>query len=149
METNEPAKEYEVLVDDNFHFMDESERSSMGSFATLREALSLCLEIIGRDILQGDCEHKTAEEINNAYMMMGEDPHIVGPHKMPFSAWDYAKDLATALAGKTRSDAVPAEQQFRAGWLAGFLSFENKATPEVAYRIFEAFLDSEQDEAEG
>ena len=33
---------YHVLVDDNFHYMDEKERRELGAFATLEDALAAC-----------------------------------------------------------------------------------------------------------
>jgi hypothetical protein len=37
---------YEILVDDNFHFMDEDERHTFGNFPTLEMALDACREIV-------------------------------------------------------------------------------------------------------
>ena len=34
---------YAVLVDDNFHYMEEDERRLHGSFATIEEAISACV----------------------------------------------------------------------------------------------------------
>lgn len=36
------SKKYEVYVDDNFHFMDESERYKLGAFETCEEAIAAC-----------------------------------------------------------------------------------------------------------
>jgi hypothetical protein len=37
---------YKVLIDDNFHFMDESERIQHGVFATADEAIAACKLIV-------------------------------------------------------------------------------------------------------
>jgi hypothetical protein len=35
------SKKYEVYVDDNFHFLDESERYRLGAFETCEEAVAV------------------------------------------------------------------------------------------------------------
>jgi len=37
---------YQVFVDDNFHFMDESERYNLGEFSTREEAIATCKKIV-------------------------------------------------------------------------------------------------------
>lgn len=41
---------YKVLVDDNFHFMDESERYEAGVFSTVEEAITKCKSMIDADL---------------------------------------------------------------------------------------------------
>ena len=41
---------YKVLVDDNFHFMDESERYEAGVFSTVEEAIAKYKRIIDADL---------------------------------------------------------------------------------------------------
>jgi len=41
-----PAGKYTVLVNDNFHYMDESERYELGSFETLDEAIAACKKVV-------------------------------------------------------------------------------------------------------
>lgn len=38
-------KKYTVQVDDNYHYMDESERYSAGTYTTLEEAIKVCEDI--------------------------------------------------------------------------------------------------------
>jgi hypothetical protein len=37
---------YQVLIDDNFHYQDESERVKHGVFATSEEAVAACRSIV-------------------------------------------------------------------------------------------------------
>jgi hypothetical protein len=41
---------YKVIVDDNFHYMDESERYEHGVFATAEEAIAACKRIVDEDL---------------------------------------------------------------------------------------------------
>lgn len=117
MEKTHETKTYTVLVDDNFHFMDEDERYTLGVFPTKREALNASLKLVGEDLLGASPADATAEDLTACYEAGGEDPFIVG---VPFSAWDYAADLARVLAGKPPSECETAERCFRSGWLAGY-----------------------------
>lgn len=92
---------YAVDVDDNFHFMDEDERWRLGRFATYEEAVAAAKRLI-EEFFDCDISEKTAEELFEGYMMMGDDPFIfpVGGAPEPpdrFSAWDYAKAYAERL----------------------------------------------------
>jgi hypothetical protein len=84
---------YIVYVDDNFHFMDESERYKLGEFATFEEAVRISKKIVDEFLLSGYKPGMTARQLYEGYMMFGEDPFIGGPAEKPyhFSAWEYAK----------------------------------------------------------
>jgi len=139
---------FTVLVDDNFHFMDEDERWTAGTYDSLREALERCLQMVGQDLLQGHQATMAAADLYESYTMMGDDPFIAGPMKSMFSAWGYAQELATFLAGKTESAAPVAEEAFRAGWLAGFLAFEKNVSGTTATRMLDVLLEPVEEEAE-
>jgi hypothetical protein len=82
---------YRVLVDDNFHFMDEDERYTHGEYESLAEAIAACKKIVD-DCLNGEYKPgMTAEALYLNYEMFGDDPWISGGDGVPFSAWDYAK----------------------------------------------------------
>ncbi len=90
---------YTVFVDDNFHFMDESERYKLSEFETYDAAIAACKKIVDEFFApheKGECSFK---ELWDGYTMFGEDPFIVpedeGSH---FSAWDYAKQKCYELA---------------------------------------------------
>jgi hypothetical protein len=44
---------YRVLIDDNFHFMNEDERCTHGEFESLAEAIAACKKIVD-DCLNGE-----------------------------------------------------------------------------------------------
>jgi hypothetical protein len=43
---SQPPKKYQVIVDDNYHYMDESERYTQGSYDSAEEALEACRKIV-------------------------------------------------------------------------------------------------------
>ena len=86
---------YKVFVDDNFHYMDESERHELGEFPTLDAAIEASKKIVDEYLLSAHQPGMTAHALFESYTSFGEDPYIVAtPSKEPkglFSAWDYAK----------------------------------------------------------
>lgn len=85
------------MVDDNFHFMDESERWQLGEFATLEQAIAACRRMVD-DCLQSYYKPgMTAEALEAAYRMFGDDPFIPGVDRETFSAWSYAAARAKEM----------------------------------------------------
>jgi hypothetical protein len=87
MSENKTTEKYKVYVDDNYHYMDESERYAVGSYNSLEKALQKCKEITIRSL--GDLLEKgiTPENLNAQWTMFGEDPFIMGGDgSVPFSA---------------------------------------------------------------
>jgi hypothetical protein len=82
-----------VFVDDNFHYMDESERYELGTFDTVDEALSTCRAMVDADLADMAKPGLSAQQLYSFYTHMGRDPFIVGADDkvVPWSAWDYAK----------------------------------------------------------
>jgi hypothetical protein len=93
---------YKVLVDDNFHYMDEEERYEHGVFATEEEAVAACKRIVDVDLESWAKPGTTEQELYEMYMMFGEDPYIVpldgARTSAGFSAWDYARQRCHVLA---------------------------------------------------
>ena len=93
---------FKVMVDDNFHYMDESERYSAGEFATLDEALAVAKGIVDEFLISAYEPGISADELMSGYVMFGEDPFIVTAEVpgVVFSARDYARervaDMCTA-----------------------------------------------------
>lgn len=85
-----PKIKYVVYVDDNFHYMDESERYCAGEFNTAQEAIMKCQMIVDGSLDSSAKITNNAEDLLMSYQMYGEDPFIVGPSRIVFSAWDYA-----------------------------------------------------------
>ena len=92
---------YKVMVDDNFHYMDEDERYQHGVFLTAEEAISACKHIVDEYLENQVQPGMTASELYESYTMFGEDPFIVGinptEENVSFSAWNYAKERSQVL----------------------------------------------------
>ena len=84
---------FKVLVDDNYHYMDESERYAAGEFATLAEAIAVAQKIVDDYLLSAYHPGMTEDELGASYTMFGDDPFIVSEEVsgVPFSARDYAR----------------------------------------------------------
>ena len=93
---------FRVLVDDNYHYQDESERYVAGDFETLEVAVAACKKIVDDSLLHELKQYPdlNAEELYERYVSFGDDPFIVAPglEKAVFSAWDYAQERSKVLA---------------------------------------------------
>jgi hypothetical protein len=90
---------YKVLIDDNFHYMEEDARIAHGEFETLEGAIEACRSIVDRCLEDAYTPGMSAEELYKAYVAFGEDPWISGCEGRPFSAWDYAKQRCAEICG--------------------------------------------------
>jgi len=118
--TNEKPN-YTVFVDDNFHFMNEDERWTVGAYESLDDALQKCMEMVGQFMLEQDYPAMKADTLYEGYTSFGDDPFIIGPVRVKFSAWDYAKALANVLAVTPAEDGPQTERRFRLGYLTALL----------------------------
>jgi hypothetical protein len=99
---------YKVLINDNAHHMDESERTDHGVFANAKEAVSACKEIVDDDLNTMWTPAMTAKELYKLYVAFGPNPFVVPldpkDPDVSFSAWTYAKercpDVITNRAGR-------------------------------------------------
>ena len=84
---------YRVLVDDNFHYMDESERYELGTFASLEAAVQAAQAIVDSFLASEYKPGMTAHQLYGQYTSFGDDPFILASDhsKVTFSAWDYAR----------------------------------------------------------
>jgi len=103
---------YRVLVDDNYHYMDESQRWTQGEYATCAEALAACKRLVGDCLEEGCAPGKTAEALYGYYTMFGDDPFIVeisdSPDTSPgFSAWTYAKARCEEICSLPSTSFLP------------------------------------------
>ena len=84
---------YKVFVDDNFHYMDESERYEKGEFGSFDAAVAECKRMVDEYLVGHYIPGKTADELYDSYTSFGEDPFIIpvpeGADR--FSAWAYAE----------------------------------------------------------
>ena len=86
---------YTVYSDDNYHYMDASERLRHGEYKTYEAALKVAKKIVERSLqeLRDSPDITTAKELLRMYVMYGEDPFIVPTKEgeSRFSARDYAR----------------------------------------------------------
>jgi hypothetical protein len=95
---------YKVLVDDNFHYMDEDERYEHGVYETAEEAIAACRGIVDQSLEEGYKPGISAEALYEGYVSFGDDPFIVvldgADDNAKFSAWSYAKERSRVICGE-------------------------------------------------
>jgi hypothetical protein len=92
MKNDETKTRFEVYVDDNFHYQDESERYKYGEYDTYDEAVKVCKEIVDGELLHVYKKGISAAELYYSYTSFGEDPFIrPSAQGQRFSAWEYAR----------------------------------------------------------
>jgi hypothetical protein len=87
------SNQFEVLIADNFHFMDPDDPPyKHSSYPTLEAAIAFCKRRIDEDLKEFAKPGRSEAEIYRHYCMFGEDPYVVGPCEgVLFSGWSYAK----------------------------------------------------------
>ncbi len=101
-ETSESKSHFEVLVDDNFHYQDESERYKHGEYDTYEAAVEACKQIVDGDLLHLYKQGESAAELYYSYTSFGEDPFIrPSPSGEMFSAWNYARQRSKEICANT------------------------------------------------
>jgi hypothetical protein len=95
---------YKVMVDDNFHYQKEDERTEQGVYNTLQEAVVVCRGIVDKSLEEGYRPGISAKELYDLYVSFGEDPFIVAldgaDEPAEFSAWSYAKERCQIICQK-------------------------------------------------
>jgi hypothetical protein len=93
---------YKVMVDDNFHYMDDNERYEFGTFLNVEDAIAACKNIVESNLAGFIKPGMTAAELYDLYGYFGDDPFILtivpNTGEVHFSAWHYAKERSDALA---------------------------------------------------
>lgn len=87
----EPLRPYTVFVDDNYHYMDESERYQQGVYETVAGAVAACKMIVDDFLRSAHKPGMTSDQLIKQYVMFGEDPWISPKPEGGFSARDYAR----------------------------------------------------------
>jgi len=102
LEARNAMSQYTVMVDDNFHYMAEEERSEYGTFPTAEKAVAACRKLVDQSLAESYKPGMTAAELYDQYASFGDDPFIVAPPRtfkgVIFSARDYARERAQAMA---------------------------------------------------
>ena len=94
------AKRYTVFVDDNYHYMDESERYKLGEFDDCASAVAACKRIVD-EFLETCDSSQSPDEILKTYIMFGEDPWVKSDDpECRFSARDYARERSIELGSR-------------------------------------------------
>ncbi|SHN86958.1 hypothetical protein [Bradyrhizobium erythrophlei] len=92
---------YKVLIDDNFHYMDEEHRYEHGAFGTADEAVAACKQIVDGCLTHMLKPGMTANALYEQWVMFGEDPYVMPVDRtdarVVFSAWEYAKEQCEVL----------------------------------------------------
>src|SRR5260370_31809166 len=94
---------YTVFVDDNFHYMDESERYKLGEFDDCASAAAACKRIVD-EFLETTKSSCTPDDLFRQYTTFGEDPWIsTTDANCKFSAWDYARERCRQITQNRES----------------------------------------------
>jgi hypothetical protein len=94
---------YTVAVDDNFHYMDESERFTFATYASLEAAVDACRRIVDEFLEEnGKGQQPSGDDLYKSYVAFGPDPFIQTDDPsikgVPFSAWTYAREQCSRRA---------------------------------------------------
>ncbi len=93
---------FTVLVDDNYHYMDESERYELGEYASYEAAVAACKAIVDEFLTEAYTKRTSADDLYKGYVGFGEDPFVrPEPEGVHFSAWGYAKQRCSEICNAT------------------------------------------------
>ena len=99
----ERVHEYQVYVDENSHYMDETERYSAGFFKDCAAAKATCCRIVDEFLLSNYREGMSADKLLSLYKSFGEDPWISSADEgCKFSAWGYAEERCEEICRKKK-----------------------------------------------
>jgi hypothetical protein len=107
IQEGETMSSYRVLINDNAHYMDESERSDHGVvFADADEAVAACKKIVDDELNAMWKPGTTATALYRLYVSFGPDPFVVPINPkdpgVEFSAWTYAKKRCKDFVSQRR-----------------------------------------------
>jgi hypothetical protein len=93
---------YKIVVNDNYHYMDEGESYTHGEFETAEAALGAARALVDEDLRGAYRPGMTADELYDQYTSFGEDPFIVSEDQScRFSAWTYAEERCREMCSPT------------------------------------------------
>ena len=86
---------FQLFLDDNFHYADESARVPLGVYNTLAEAVSKAVEVVDDYLKSAHTPGMSAGDLMASYCLFGEDPFIIDTDstssKVHFQAREYAR----------------------------------------------------------
>jgi hypothetical protein len=85
---------FDLFIDDNFHYTDESEREHLGSFDTYEEAEAEARRLVEKSVRSLYKPGMSLDELLEQYRSFGDDSFIRPGN---FSAWTYAAGFARTL----------------------------------------------------
>jgi len=89
---------YQVYVDDNYHYMDQSYRYKLGSYWTFNGAVKASKKIVDEFLVKNRDKCKSHDELFASYCMYGEDPFIMAKSaNLEFSSRTYAENKCKKL----------------------------------------------------
>ena len=96
---------YQVFVDDNFHFMDQSERYLHGEFDSYEAAIAACKKIVDECLESSYQPEMTSDQLYESYAGFGDDPFIKSDDKScDFHAREYAKSRCQIVVVAKKSE---------------------------------------------
>src|SRR5947209_18269817 len=72
----EPMPKYQVLMNENARYMDESDRSDHGVFANAEEAIAACKAMVDDELATMHRPGMSAKELYRLYVGFGPDPFV-------------------------------------------------------------------------
>ena len=92
---------FTVYVDDNYHYMDEDERWTLGVFGSAAEAVSAAKDLVTKSVEHMHEAGMSAEQVFARYQAFGDDPFVVGDGAecRSFHAWTFAEEESQRLYG--------------------------------------------------
>jgi len=95
---------FQLFLDDNFHYADESARVSLGEYSTLAEAISKAVEVVDEYLRSAYAPGMSADALMASYCLFGGDPFIVETEstsgKIHFRAREYARVQCEVVCGE-------------------------------------------------
>jgi hypothetical protein len=93
-------KPYRVRVNENSHYMDESESYDYDSYDDCASAIAACKAMVDNFFATSSGGATTADELFRIYTTFGDDPYVISRDPAcTFSAWDYAREKCRAEFG--------------------------------------------------
>lgn len=86
-----------LKVYDNFHYQDEDETYMRGPYPSGLAALSAARGIVDESLRREKRHSQSVAQLLSRYRSFGEDPVVIGPDDVDFSAWDYAAARAAEI----------------------------------------------------
>ena len=93
-----------LKVYDNFHYQDEDETYERGPYPSASHALSAAREIVDDSLHKEKRHSQSVDQLLKRYRQFGEDPIVIGPDDVEFSAWTYAESRAPQIFAEPPSE---------------------------------------------